>query len=194
VNQAAKRLTREKERGSRGQGRAPEPRYLIVGQVVGAHGVRGELKVVLLTDDPHRFRSLARVFIGLGDEEPVARPLKGYRPHKGNALLRIEACDDRATAEGLRGMLIQVPLAEAIPLEEGEYFEHQILDLAVWTADGQLLGQVADIIHTGANEVYVVRSADPDRAEVLIPAIRDVVLEVDLEAGRLIVELPEGLL
>jgi 16S rRNA processing protein RimM len=166
---------------------------LIVGQILGAHGLQGELKVALLTDDPHRFRLLDRVFVGLEDQEPMARSLEGYRLHKGRALLRIEGCDDRTTAETLRGMLVQVPLEQAIPLEEGEYFEHQILDLDVWTEDGQLLGQVVDIMYTGANEVYVVHSSDASRREILIPAIEDVVLEVDLEAGRLIVKLPAGL-
>jgi 16S rRNA processing protein RimM len=193
VEHAARRLTTEQERGLGGQGRAPEPRYLIVGEVLGAHGLDGELKVELTTDDPHRFRWLDRVFVGPEDEEPVARPLKGYRLHKGRALIRLEGCNDRTTAEAFRGMLLQVPREEAIPLEEGEYFEHQILGLAVWTLDGEHLGQVTEIIYTGANDVYVVRSAGPDRREILIPAIADVVLRVDLEAGSLTVALPEGL-
>jgi 16S rRNA processing protein RimM len=194
VTRAAKRLAAEHERGSGGQRRPPEPRYLAVGHVVGAHGLQGELKVELLTDDPHRFARLERVFIGLEGSEPVPRSLVGYRLHKGRALLRLEGCKDRPTAESLRGYLVQVPLAEAIPLEEGEYFEYQILGLDVWTASGEELGKLVEIIHTGANEVYVVRSTDTDRRDVLIPAIKDVVLEVDLEAGRLVVELPEGLI
>jgi 16S rRNA processing protein RimM len=87
-----------------------------------------------------------------------------------------------------------VPIGEAIPLEDGEYYEHQILGLEVWELSGGYLGQVEEIIHTGANEVYVVRNAGSDRREILIPAIKDVVLEVSLEAGRLVVELPDGLI
>jgi 16S rRNA processing protein RimM len=166
---------------------------LAVGQVVGAHGLRGELKVQLHTDDPHRFRHLERVFIGLEGEEPEVRSLQGYRLHKGRALLQLEGCDDRATAQALRGYFVLVPLAEAIPLEDGEYFEHQILELEVWTVSDEFLGQVAEIIYTGANEVYVVRNTAADRREILIPAIEDVVLEVDLEARRLLVALPDGL-
>jgi 16S rRNA processing protein RimM len=105
----------------------------------------------------------------------------------------LAGCDDRAVAETLRTYLIQVPLEEAIPLEEDEYFEHQILGLEVWTAAGELLGEVAEILYTGANEVYVVRGHSP-RREILVPAIEDVVQVVDLEAGKLVVELPEGLL
>lgn len=190
MEQAAKRPSLRNERGSGERGRTPEPRYLIVGRVSAPHGVRGELRVEIMTDDPHRFQSLQRVFIGQEAQEPVPRLLKGYRLHRGQVLLQIEGCDDRTTAETLRGMLIQVPREEAIPLEEGEYFEHQIVDLAVWTVDGECLGQIEEIVYTGANEVYVVRGDDQ---QILIPAIKDVVQEVDLEAGRLIVELPEGL-
>jgi 16S rRNA processing protein RimM len=167
---------------------------LAIGRVAGVHGLRGELKVDILTDDPHRFGLLERVLVGLEDEEPVPWPLEGYRLHKGRVLLKLDNCDDRTTADTLRGHLIQVPLEEAIPLEEGQYFEHQILELDVWTAGGEHLGQVAEILYTGANEVYVVQAAGQRRRELLIPAIEDVVLEVDLEGSRLVVELPEGLL
>jgi 16S rRNA processing protein RimM len=194
VGHAAKRLLPEQERGSGGQTRAPEPRYLTVGRVVGAHGLRGELTVEILTDDPHRFGRLDRVLVGLEGEEPVPWLLIGYRLHKRRALLRLAGCEDRPTAETLRGYLIQIPRGEAIPLEEGEYFEHQILGLGVWTVSGECLGEVAEIIYTGANEVYVVHGTDPGHPEILIPAIEDVVLKIDLEAGRLVVKLPEGLL
>jgi 16S rRNA processing protein RimM len=167
---------------------------LIIGQVVGAHGVRGELKVQILTEDARRFGLLKQVFIGLEDEEPVAWPLEGYRLHVGRALLKLRGCDDRSAAAALREYLVQVPREEAIPLEEGEYFEHQILGLEVWTAAGELLGEVVDVLYTAANEVYVVQGPNLTRRELLIPAIEDVVLEVDLEAGRLVVELLEGLL
>ncbi len=200
MNAAAKQRTAvdrqasERDLGSGEQRRASEPRFLAIGRVVGVHGVRGELKVEILTQDPQRFGQLERVFVGLEGEEPVPWPLEAYRLHKGRALLKLAQCDDRNTAETLRGYLLQVPLEEAIPLEEDEYYEHQILDLDVWTVAGEHLGRVADIIYTGANEVYVVRSVAPVLREILIPAIEDVVLEVDLEAGHLVVELPAGLL
>jgi 16S rRNA processing protein RimM len=167
---------------------------LAIGRVAGVHGLRGELKVKILTDDPHRFGLLDRVLVGLEGGEPVPWPLEGYRLHKGRALLKLGNCDDRATAETLRGHFIQVPLEEALPLEEGQYFEHQVVGLDVWTVDGEHLGEVVEIVYTGANEVYVIRRAGPGRREILIPAIEEVVLEVDLEGGRLIVELLEGLL
>jgi 16S rRNA processing protein RimM len=190
---SAKRLTTEKERGSGEQGRSPEPRFLIVGQVVGVHGVRGELKVQILTEDPHRFGRLKQVLVGLEDQEPEPWLLQRFRLHKGNALLKLANCDDCDTAERLRGSLIQVPLEMAIPLEEDEFYEHQILNLEVWTMAGEFLGKVVEILHTGANDVYVVQSTVPGRRELLLPAISDVILEVDLAGGRLVVQLPEGL-
>jgi len=189
----AKRLNTDKERGSGEQGRAPEPRFLIVGQVVGVHGVRGELKVGILTEDPHRFGQLRQVFVGLGDEEPEPRILQGYRLHKGYALLKLAGCDDREAAEKLRGTLVQIPREMAVPLEEGEYYEHQIIGLAVWAVDGEPLGKVVEILYTGANDVYVVQSTASDRREILLPAIKDVIVEIDLAGGRMVVQVPEGL-
>jgi len=180
--------------GSGEHSRPPEPRFLAVGRIVGVHGVRGELKVEILTEDPNRFALLERVFIGPEAEEPTAWPLQGYRLHKGRILLKLTGCDDRNTAETLRGHLVQVPLEEAIPLGEDEYYEHQIIGLGVWTVGGEYLGEIVEIIYTGANDVYVVHGPPPRRREVLVPAIAQVVLEVDLDAGRLTVDMPEELL
>ncbi|MCL7451861.1 MAG: ribosome maturation factor RimM [Anaerolineae bacterium] len=155
--------------------------------------MRGELKVQVLTDDPHRFGKLERVFVGPDGEDAVAWAVSSYRVHKEHVLLKLEGCDDRNTAEGFRGLLVQIPIEAPVPLEEGEYYEHQIVGLEVWTSAGEYLGRVEEILYTGANEVYVVHDAKLDRGEILIPAIADVVLEVDLEAGRLEVDLMEGL-
>jgi 16S rRNA processing protein RimM len=165
---------------------------LAVGRVAGAHGIQGELKVEILTEDPPRFFRLTRVYIGPEGDEPEPRALLGIRLHKGQALLTIEACQDRDAAQDLIGYLVQVPLEEAIPLDEGEYYEHQVVGLAVVTASGEPLGVVEEILYTGANDVYVVRAAGG--GQILIPAIKGVVLGIDLDAGRIVVELPDGLL
>jgi 16S rRNA processing protein RimM len=191
VTYAAERLTEAKDRGSGGQRRALEPRYLAVGQIVGVHGVHGELKVEILTEAPDRFGLLDRVFIGLEGEEPLPWRLESYRLHKGRALLKLTNCDDRTQAEIFRRQLVQIPLQDALPLEEGTYYEYQILGLAVWTVAGEYLGEVVEIIPTGANDVYVIdRAGKPD---LLIPAIEEVIHEVDLEIGRMVITIPEGL-
>jgi 16S rRNA processing protein RimM len=199
VAHAARQPAARQARGSGAQRRAPEPRYLAVGQIIGVHGVHGELKAQILTDDPSRFDLLTRVFVGPDGAEPAPYGLEGYRLHQKWILIKLEGVDDRTRAETLRGQLIQVPSEEAIPLAAGEYYEHQIIGLEVWTADGQTLGQVIEILYSPAHEVYVVQGADAQSPkgglrEILIPAIASVVLAVDLEAGRLLVELPEGLL
>jgi 16S rRNA processing protein RimM len=160
---------------------------------VGAHGIRGELTVEILTDDPHRFDQLERVYLGREGREPAPWRLLGHRYNKELVLLRLEGCEDRTAAEALRGSLVQIPLDEAIALEEGEYFEHQILGLEAWSSSGERLGSVVEIIYTGANDVYVIRDSSGTRDEILVPAISGVVLQIDLAAGRLVVDLPEGL-
>jgi 16S rRNA processing protein RimM len=192
VDDAERRPARESERGSGGRDRASEPRFLTVGQVVGAHGLQGELKVEILSDDPQRFARLKRVYLGLDDENPVACRVESTRLHGGRVLIKLEGCDDRTAAQARCGTLLFVPLAEAIPLAEGEYYEHQIVGLEVWTGAGDVLGKVVDILYTRANEVYVVQEEGTGR-EILLPAIEEVVEAIDLEAGRLVVHLMEGL-
>jgi len=164
---------------------------LAVGEVLGAHGIRGEIKVEVLTDDPERYRGFRHVLIGPPDQEPVAWPLEAYRLHKGRALLKLDGCDDRNCAEAMRGQLVQIPIDQAVQLEDEEYYEHQIVDLEVWTGDGEYLGKVVEVLYTGANEVYVVQTEHA--SEVLIPAIDSVVRSIDVDAGRIVVDLMEGL-
>jgi len=199
VPNAAQQPAAGQARGSGVQRRAPEPRYLAVGQIIGVHGVHGELKATILTDDPSRFGLLTRVFVGPDGAEPVVYGLEGYRLHQKWILIKLKGVDDRSKAEMLRGHLIQVLFNEAMPLTAGEYYEHQIIGLDVWTADGRELGEVTEILYSPAHEVYVVRGTDAQSPkgglrEILIPAVASVVLSIDLEAGRLVVELPEGLL
>jgi len=165
-----------------------EPRYLVIGRVARPWGTQGEVKVEIVTDFPDRFSLLRKVYLG---PEAVPFALESFRLHKGAALLKLAGCHDRTSIEKLRGQLVQIPIEEAVPLEQDEYYEHQIVGLAVWTAEGERLGTVAEVISTGSNDVYVVRSGE---REVLIPAIEDVVLEISLAQGRLVVELMEGLI
>lgn len=186
------KAVREMERGHPSRpGRSGErparraPRYLVVGKVVAPWSTRGELKVAILTDFPDRFRDLERVYLS---DEPWM--LEGYRRHGRWVILRLEGCADRNSAEKFRGELVQIPLEEAVPLSEDEYYIYQIVGLEVWTRAGEHLGRVSEVLFTGANEVYVVEG---ERGEILVPAIEGVVKEVDLEGGRLIVEPLEGM-
>ena len=158
-----------------------------MGRVIGPHGVRGEVRVALMTDFPERFRRIRQLYVG--DEEST-RELRGVRFHKGQALLTIADVDSRSAADLLRGRILYVPAEDAEPLPEGTYFLEQILGIEVQTSDGTVLGKVTEILRTGSNDVYVVQGAE---GEVLLPAIHDVVRKVDLAAGLMTVELLEGL-
>ena len=166
------------------------PTHLIVGRVLAPWGHRGQVRVEILTDFPQRFFALREIWVGVGEERrPYA--VESARLHKGNVTLKLAGIDNPAQAEALRGELLYVPVAEAVPLGEDEYYHSQILGLDVWTTEGQYLGRVTEILETGSNDVYVVQGED---REILIPALATVVQQVDLERRRLIVALPPGLL
>ncbi len=128
------------------------------------------------------------VYLGLSSTPQRVRSLS---THRGRKLLMIEGCTDRNEAERWRGAEIKIRFEEAQPLEAGVYYHWQILGLKVVTEQGGELGTVQEILETGANDVYIVRSEAG--GELLLPAIPDVILEVNLEAARMIVRLMPGL-
>jgi len=168
--------------------RREEPKYLAIAQIVAPHGLRGEVRAILLTEFPERFGSLREVYLG---EEGQPVPLERYRFHRGQVVLKLGGCDTRNQAEELRKVLVQVPLDETVPLPEGTYYIYQILGLQAWTEEDEFLGEVAEVLETGANDVYVLRGGP--HGEILVPALESVVLEIDLERGRMLVRLPPGL-
>ncbi len=172
---------------NRAKGRRRTPRYLAVGRIVAPHGVRGEVEVEIHTDFPQRFAPEARFFVGERKAEMVVEQV---RPFKKRLLIKFREIPDRTTAERWRGAWIHVPTEEAWPLEEGEYYEFQIIGLDVWTDEGEYLGIVDHIIYTGANDVYVVQGP---RGEILLPAIEHVIREIDLDEERITVHLLPGL-
>lgn len=182
------RKARHPHPGRRVKPKEGYPRFVAIGKILEPWGDKGEVKVEILTDFPERFASLEKVYIG-----QTARPLRVKRSRllEDYAVLHLEGCESRAEASALKGQIIQIPLEELMPLQEGEYYEFEIIGLEVWTDDGLCLGKVQEIIYTGANDVYVVKGPG---GEVLIPALEDVVLKIDLEEGKMLVKLPEGLL
>mgnify|MGYP001293777796 CR=1 FL=1 len=159
---------------------------LIVGRITGPWGLLGDVKVEPSTDFPQRF-SPGSVLLLEGRPTHVVRS----RNHKCAVVVKLDLVNDRTQAESLRGKLLAVSRDEAAPLPEGTYYHFQIVDLGVWTDGGEYLGEVKEVLSTGANDVYVVR--DAGKKEVLIPALEDVILEVKLNEGRMVVRLPEGL-
>ena len=168
----------------------PELRYLAIGKVVRAHGVSGEISVKIMTEFPERFEITEHVY--LGDEfEATPYSLQSYRWHKDNVLLTLTGITNRTEAETLKGQLVQVPIEEAMSLPDGVYYHYQLVGLEVVTTAGERLGTLSDVMETGANDVYVV---DNEGQEILLPAIAEVIKAIDMETGRMVVEVIEGLI
>lgn len=170
------------------------PRYLMLGRILRPHGVRGELRMRVMTDYPERIAQLKHVFLGKDIDDAKAKPyaVKGARMHQKYALLRLEDIYDRNTADRLRDLFVMVRLEDAVPLEEDEFYVFELIGLRVETEDGYTLGTIKDIMETGANDVYVITS--PDYGEVLFPAIEDTIIDHDIDNGVVRVVIPDGLL
>ncbi len=164
------------------------PEFLVVGRVVRPHGIRGAMSVEPQSTLIDAIRPGDVIYLGSWSSPQRVRSLS---THRGRKLLMIEGCTDRNQAERWRGAEIKIRFEEAQPLEADVYYRWQILGLKVITEQGAELGTVQDILETGANDVYIVKDEVGD--ELLLPAIPDVILEVDLEAERMIVRLMPGL-
>ncbi len=154
-----------------------------MGRVLAPFGLRGELKVLALTDNPSRFAPRSRLWAG---RQPVR--VTRSRAAGGYVYLTLKGYPDRTSVERFRHALLQVP-EEALPeLDEGEHYRYQLLGLTVVDRAGNELGTLAEIIETGANDVYRVQRPD---GEVLLPARKDVIIGVDLERRRVVVDPPD---
>ena len=163
------------------------PRYLIIGRVLKPWGYRGEVKVAILSDFPERFASLRTVYLG---DDAKSFSVECARLHGNAALLKLAGIDSSEAAAKLREQLVQVAIEDAVKLPEGKVYLYRLIGLRVRATDGQPLGEITDILDTGANDVYVVHDGT---REILLPAIPDVVKEINLEGGEMVVELIEGL-
>jgi 16S rRNA processing protein RimM len=162
--------------------------YLAVARVAGAHGIRGEVRCEVITDFPERLKRTQRLYRGEGH---VSVDLERARLDKRGAILKLAGVESRDDAEALRGQMLYVAEADAVSLPGDSYFWHQIIGLRVRSDSGDELGQVSEIMQTGSNDVYIVKD---DGREILLPAIKDVVQDIDLGAGVMTVHLLEGLL
>ena len=164
-----------------------------IGQIVGAHGIRGAVKVYPTTDDPHRFLNMKTVLLAKEGEEAHVKEYKIQSAsfHKNVVLLTLQGVTDRNTAETMVDLSLWVERKDALPLEEDEYYIKDLMECKVIDEDDQDCGTVTDVMFTGSNEVLVV--TDAKGKEVLIPLINDCVLDVDTEAGIIRIHWMEGL-
>lgn len=165
----------------------PRAGYRAAALIERPRGLRGELKALPLTDFPERFEAGARVWIGAQE-----RTIASATWNRDRVYLTVLGIESREAAEALRGELVEIPDGLRPPAEQGIYYIDDIEGLTVHEAGGRRLGRVREVLRTGANDVWIVdRGGEPD---LLLPALRDVIKQVDLAGGAIIVDLPDGLL
>lgn len=170
----------------------PKPSDLIaVGAIVAAHGVKGNLKIKPLTDDPERFKELQLVYVELKDDSVIQLHIKDIKINDGFILLAFDEVSDRNTAESLRGGLICITKQELLPLSDNEFYQFEVVGYDVKTTNGELLGKVEEILDLSANDVLVVKSREK---EFLIPLIREVIKKINRERKEFVIEPIDGLL
>lgn len=167
---------------------------VVVGRVAKAHGVSGELAVELRTDSPdERFADGAVLRARLRDGSRRELTVQSTRPHSGRLLVRFEQVATREVAESLRGCLLYADTADLPPTDDpDEFYDHELEGLAVVLEDGSEVGTVAEVVHVPGSELLAVNR--PDGSQSLVPFVRDIVPEVDVRGGRVVLTPPEGLL
>ena len=165
--------------------------FLQVGVITATHGIRGEVKVFPTTDDPERFLDLETVYLDTGREKKLLT-ISSVKFFKQFVILKFKDFDNINDVEPFRKKSLLVTREQAVPLEEDEYFIADLIGLRVITDEDKVLGELTDVLETGANDVYQV--TDENGKEILLPAIKDCILSVDLEKGEMKVHILEGLL
>lgn len=162
-----------------------------IGEICGTHGYRGEVKVLPLTDFPERFKGMKEILVETRQGNRLLK-IESMRQHKQFLLMKLVGIDSKENAMLLNRGVIKVEESDVYPLPEGTYYIFQLVGLAVEDQEKGLLGKLVDVIQTGANDVYVVKG---DRfGEVLIPALKEVVLDVNLAEQLMKVKLLPGLI
>ena len=163
-----------------------DPEFIAIGEILTPWGVKGKLKVEVITDFPQRFASSSKVYV---NQQPMT--IDSCIWHKGKVIIKLNTIDSIEDAQRLRGQPIEIHHSQLQPLPEGQYYHFQLIGLEVCTTERELLGNITEILASKSNDTYVVHGA---KGEILIPAIEDVVKSIDLDKGRIVIEPIEGLL
>ncbi len=164
---------------------------LQVGVITATHGIRGEVKVYPTTDDATRFDDLKRVILDAGKQQ-IPLEIQSVKYFKQFVILKFKGIDNINDIERYKKCPLLISREDAVDLEEDEYFIADIIGMEVYTEDGVHFGTMKDVMETGANDVYIIDSKE--HGEVLLPAIKECILNVDEEAGKITVHIMEGLL
>lgn len=163
---------------------------LQVGVITSPHGVRGEVKVYPTTDDVKRFKKLKKVILDNG-KKSEEREIESVKFFKNLVILKFKGLDSMNEVESYRQVKLYVTRENAVKLNKDEYFIADLIDMQVFSEEGEELGILSDVLQTGANDVYIVsKEKEPD---LLIPAIKECILDVNVEEGKMVVHLLKGL-
>lgn len=165
--------------------------YLRVGVITTTHGIRGEVKVFPTTDDSNRFNDLKQVYLDTG-KEIITLEIEGVKFFKQLVILKFKGIDNINDIEKYRGKDLLITRDNAVKLEKDEYFIFDLIDSEVITDEGEKLGVLVEILTTAANDVYIVKT--PDNKEILLPSIKECILDVDVENKKITVHVMNGLL
>ena len=165
--------------------------YFEVGIITTTHGLKGEVKVQVLSDDPYRLEELETVFVTVKGARKDLVP-ENIRYFKNQAIVKFKGLDRIEDVEAMRGLKLCIDRNQTEPLDEGEYYRADLYDCIVYLEDETVLGRVSDVIETGANDVLVVRTKE--NKEVLIPVIKACMVSMKPEENRLVVRLIKGLM
>lgn len=163
-----------------------------IGKIVNTHGVQGEVRVIRITDFEERFNPGSTVYLIRKNEEPLALEITSHRTHKDFDLLKFEGLNNINDVLHFKEALLKIKEEQLTELPEGEFYHHEIVDCEIVTVEGEKLGTITEILVPGANDVFVVKQSAGK--ELLIPFIKDVVKEINIEEKRVVIKVMEGLL
>ena len=165
--------------------------HVLIGEVVGVHGLKGTNKIRSYAETLTLFKPGGSILVRESGGQEKSREINWVKPHTGTALISFKGITERCQAQALIGAGLFVPKEELPELEEDAHFWFDLIGMAVYTTEEKYLGRIESIIETGSNDVYVVQD---NKKEVLIPALESVVLDIDIKDNRMQVDLPEGLI
>lgn len=157
-----------------------------IGKIVNTFGIKGEVKVLPYTENIEQFKKIKKIYISNKEVK-----LQSVKYHKNTVILKLEGIDDMTSAENLRGSIIEIERSKE-KLPKDTYYIADLIGLDVYTDEGNLLGKLEDIYNTGANDIYTVRT-DDDK-QILLPSIKEVIKEIDIENKKIIVHILKGLI
>lgn len=169
---------------------APKKDLVLIGKIVGAHGLKGTSKIQSYAESLEIFKSVTTLLVSSPDGNEKRYEIDWIKSHSRGALLALKEVTDREQARSLIGSELYINKADLPKLEVGTYYWFDLIGVNVYTSDGRYIGRLDSIIETGANDVYVVKDGDK---EILVPALESVVKSIDIESKIMRVELPEGL-